>query len=129
MKLATDSKYVCWLLLSKFSDTFQWLTECCLLIYLLCSSLGNFIQTFASRLLRPTIGLVKHSTTATTMSWSSCEGTLQLQQELLCNAVAAEYSQRTHTATPTCSSHSGIYRLITAYLLLRVNLDKIMHAR
>ena len=37
--------------------------------------------------------------------WSSCDGTLLLQQELLHNAEAADYPHCTCAATPTCSSH------------------------
>ena len=39
---------------------------------------------------------------------SNCEGMLQLlQKEIPNNEVDAEYHQRTLTAIPTCSSHSG----------------------
>ena len=43
--------------------------------------------------------------------------------------VASEYPHSTFNGTATYSSHSSTNRSITAYLLLRVNLDKIMLAR
>ena len=65
------------------------------------------------------------STIVAMASWSGCEaeGTLQLfQQELPCNAVAAEYPQHTLTATPTCSSHSGVV-LYETYVASQRNLE------
>ena len=56
---------------------------------------------------------VKNITAVASASWSRCElgyvdGMLQvLQQELLHNAVAAEYPQCTLKATPPCSSDSN----------------------
>ena len=61
------------------------------------------------------------------MSYFILSVPLQLPQELPCNAVASAYPQRTLTATPTGSSHSG-----TAYetcLAGQRNQDVNIHCR
>ena len=47
-------------------------------------------------------GMIKINMAVATVSYSSCEGTLQQK-----NTVAVEYPQHSITANPTCSSYSS----------------------
>ena len=70
---------------------------------------------------------MQYRTAVTIRSWSSCAGMYQVfQQELPCNAVAAEYPQCILIATPTCSSQS-ITALNKNYMTGQVNLTQNYH--
>ena len=60
--------------------------------------------------------------------WGYYEGTLPLLWHAYQACITLKYPHSTPKGIQTCNSHISTYRLLTAYLLLRVNLDKIMHA-